>query len=107
MLKETDEATNNEAILVTDVGQNQLFACRYFKFKKYHSCITSGGCGTMGFGIPAAMGACYAAPDRTVCMFVSMLVVLMIGIGKGWFQVAKKKAFILMGGLHCFLRSLQ
>ena len=69
VVRKVSEAANNEAILVTDVGQNQLFACRYFKFKKYHSCITSGGCGTMGFGIPAAMGVCYAAPDRTVCMF--------------------------------------
>ena len=63
------EAARHEAVLVTDVGQNQLFACRYFRFTLPRSIITSGGCGTMGFGIPAAMGACYGAPDRTVCMF--------------------------------------
>jgi len=63
------EATNNEAVLVTDVGQNQMFSCKYFKFTHAHSVITSGGCGTMGFGLPAAIGATYGAPERTVCMF--------------------------------------
>lgn len=63
------EATNHEAVLVTDVGQNQLFGCRYFKFKQGRSAITSGGCGTMGFGLPAAIGATFGAPERTVCMF--------------------------------------
>ena len=86
VVRKVSEATNNEAILVTDVGQNQLFACRYFKFKKYHSCITSGGCGTMGFGIPAAMGACYAAPDRTVCMFA----------GDGGFQMTMQELGTIM-----------
>ncbi|MDO4215191.1 MAG: biosynthetic-type acetolactate synthase large subunit [Bacteroidales bacterium] len=69
VVRKVSEAANNEAIMVTDVGQNQMFACRYFKFTKPRSVVTSGGCGTMGFGIPAAMGACYGAPDRTVCMF--------------------------------------
>lgn len=69
VVRRVSEAANNEAVLVTDVGQNQMFGCRYFKFTKPHSVITSGGAGTMGFGIPAAMGACYGAPDRTVCMF--------------------------------------
>lgn len=86
VVRKVSEAANNEAILVTDVGQNQLFACRYFKFKKYHSCITSGGCGTMGFGIPAAMGACYAAPDRTVCMFA----------GDGGFQMTMQELGTVM-----------
>ena len=86
VVRKVSEAANNEAILVTDVGQNQLFACRYFKFKKYHSCITSGGCGTMGFGIPAAMGACYAAPDRTVCMFA----------GDGGFQMTMQELGTIM-----------
>ena len=63
------EATNNEAILVTDVGQNQMMAARYFKFSKNNSIVTSGGMGTMGFGLPAAIGATFAAPDRTVCFF--------------------------------------
>lgn len=69
VIRKVSEASGNEAIMVTDVGQNQMFACRYFKFTKPRSVVTSGGCGTMGFGIPAAMGACYGAPDRTVCMF--------------------------------------
>lgn len=69
VVSRVSEAANHEAVLVTDVGQNQLFACRYFKFTLPRSIITSGGCGTMGFGIPAAMGACYGAPERTVCMF--------------------------------------
>ena len=69
VIRKVSEASDNEAIMVTDVGQNQMFACRYFKFTKPRSVVTSGGCGTMGFGIPAAMGACYGAPDRTVCMF--------------------------------------
>lgn len=49
------EATDNEAILVTDVGQNQMLACRYFKFAKKRSVVTSGGMGTMGFCLPAAI----------------------------------------------------
>ena len=69
VVRAVSEAANNEAILVTDVGQNQMFGCRYFKFTKPHSVVTSGGCGTMGFGIPAAIGATFGAPDRTVCMF--------------------------------------
>ena len=69
VVRKVSEATNNEAVMVTDVGQNQMFACRYFNFTKPLSVVTSGGCGTMGFGIPAAMGACYGAPDRTVCLF--------------------------------------
>jgi acetolactate synthase-1/2/3 large subunit len=69
VVRKVSEASNNEAILVTDVGQNQLFACRYFKFKNNRSIVTSGGCGTMGFGLPAAIGATFGAPDRTVCMF--------------------------------------
>jgi acetolactate synthase-1/2/3 large subunit len=64
------EASHNEAVLVTDVGQNQMFGCRYFKFTKGRSVVTSGGCGTMGFGLPAAIGATFGAPDRTVCLFV-------------------------------------
>ncbi|MBQ7238632.1 MAG: biosynthetic-type acetolactate synthase large subunit [Bacteroidales bacterium] len=69
IVRKVSEAANNEAILVTDVGQNQMFGCRYFKFTKPHSVVTSGGCGTMGSGIPAAIGATFGAPDRTVCMF--------------------------------------
>lgn len=64
------KATNSEAILVTDVGQNQMMSARYFKFHKSRSIATSGGLGTMGYGLPAAMGATYGAPDRTVCCFM-------------------------------------
>jgi len=63
------EATDGEAILVTDVGQNQMFSSRYFKYRKERSIVTSGGLGTMGFGLPAAVGATFGAPERTVCFF--------------------------------------
>ena len=69
VVNKVTEASGNEAILVTDVGQNQLFACRYFKFTKPRSIVTSGGMGTMGFALPAAIGATFGAPERTVCMF--------------------------------------
>lgn len=64
------EATKHEAVLVTDVGQNQLTSARYFHLMKRRSMVTSGGLGTMGFGLPAAIGATFGAPDRTVCLFV-------------------------------------
>jgi len=63
------ELTNGEAIIVTDVGQNQMVASRYYKFKKPNSLVTSGGMGTMGFGLPAAVGAKTGCPDRQVVMF--------------------------------------
>ncbi|MBR1485431.1 MAG: biosynthetic-type acetolactate synthase large subunit [Prevotella sp.] len=63
------EATKGDAILVTDVGQNQMLSARYFHYNKKRSIVTSGGLGTMGFGMPAAIGATFGAPDRTVCMF--------------------------------------
>ncbi len=70
VVRKVSEASRNKAILVTDVGQNQMFGCRYFKFTEGRSVVTSGGCGTMGFGLPAAIGATFGAPDRTVCLFV-------------------------------------
>ena len=63
------EATGGEAILVNDVGQNQMFSSRYFRYNKKRSIVTSGGLGTMGFGMPAAIGATFGAPESTVCMF--------------------------------------
>jgi acetolactate synthase-1/2/3 large subunit len=60
------EKTNGEAIIVTDVGQHQMIACRYSRFTKSKGSITSGGLGTMGFGLPAALGAKIGAPDREV-----------------------------------------
>jgi acetolactate synthase-1/2/3 large subunit len=64
------DKTNHEAILVTDVGQHQMVASRYFKFRQPRSNVTSGGLGTMGFGLPASMGAQLGAPDRTVIAVV-------------------------------------
>jgi len=61
--------TRREAIVVTDVGQNQMMAARYYKYKYPKSLITSGGLGTMGFGLPAAMGAQVGQPDKTVILF--------------------------------------
>jgi len=64
------EATGHRAVLVTDVGQNQMSGVRYFRFSQTRSVVTSGGAGTEGFGLPAAIGAKFGAPDRTVCLFV-------------------------------------
>lgn len=71
------DKTNHEAILVTDVGQHQMIASRYFKFRNSKSNVTSGGLGTMGFGLPASMGAQLGMPDRTVVAV----------IGDGGFQM--------------------
>ncbi len=71
------EKSNHEAILVTDVGQQQMVASRYFKFKHSKSNVTSGGLGTMGYALPASMGAQLGAPDRTVVAV----------IGDGGFQM--------------------
>lgn len=70
VVRAVSEATGNEAVLVTDVGQNQMMAARYFKYSKNRSIVTSGGLGTMGFGLPAAIGATFGRPDRTVCVFM-------------------------------------
>ena len=69
VISKVSEATHNNAILVTDVGQNQMMGVRYFKYSQTRSVVTSGGLGTMGFGLPAAIGAKMGAPDRTVCFF--------------------------------------
>ena len=70
VIRQVSEATDNDAVLVTDVGQNQMMACRYFKFAKQRSIVTSGGMGTMGFCLPAAIGATFGCPGRTVCAFM-------------------------------------
>ena len=80
------EATRGEAVLVTDVGQNQLFATRYFKYHQKRSICTSGGLGTMGYGMPAAIGATFGAPDRTVCCFM----------GDGGFQMCIEELGTIM-----------
>ena len=66
VLKEINIQTKGDAAIVTDVGQHQMIACRYANFNKTRSNITSGGLGTMGFGLPAAIGAKMAAPEREV-----------------------------------------
>ena len=80
------EATKGDAVLVTDVGQNQLFATRYFKYLKKRSICTSGGLGTMGYGMPAAIGATFGAPDRIVCCFM----------GDGGFQMCIEELGTIM-----------
>lgn len=69
--------TNGEAVLVTDVGQHQMMASRYYQFQRPNSLVTSGGMGTMGFALPAAFGAQVGAPDRQVVAI----------IGDGCFQM--------------------
>ena len=66
VIRNLNELTNGDAVIVTDVGQHQMVACRYAKFNKSKSNVTSGGLGTMGFALPAAIGAKFGAPDRTV-----------------------------------------
>lgn len=70
VVRRVSEKTAHQAVLVTDVGQNQMLAARYFKFTRGRSIVTSGGMGTMGYGLPAAIGATFGAPDRTVCLFL-------------------------------------
>ena len=70
VINKISEATGNKAVLVTDVGQHQMMGVRYFKYQQSRSVVTSGGLGTMGFGLPAAIGAKVGTPDRTVCLFV-------------------------------------
>ncbi len=70
VIKTINEITKGDAILVTDVGQHQMITCRYAKYSKSRSNITSGGLGTMGFALPAAIGAKFGAPDRTVIAII-------------------------------------
>lgn len=81
-----NELTNGDAILVTDVGQHQMVASRYGKFNQSKSNVTSGGLGTMGFGLPAAIGAWYGRPDRTVVAI----------IGDGGFQMTLQELGTIM-----------
>lgn len=86
VVRRVSEMTDNKAVLVTDVGQNQMMGVRYFKYSQTRSVVTSGGLGTMGFGIPAAIGAKLAAPKRTVCLFV----------GDGGFQMTMQELGTIM-----------
>jgi acetolactate synthase-1/2/3 large subunit len=75
------EKTKGEAVIVPDVGQHQMIASQYYKFQKPNSIVTSGGLGTMGFSLPAAMGAKVAKPDREVVAI----------IGDGSFQMTMQE----------------
>jgi acetolactate synthase I/II/III large subunit len=86
VIKVLNELTNNDAIVVTDVGQHQMVACRYAQYKSSKSNITSGGLGTMGFSLPAAIGAKFGAPDRTVVAI----------IGDGGFQMTIQELGTIM-----------
>jgi len=86
VIKHLNELTNGDAVIVTDVGQHQMVACRYSKFNKTRSNVTSGGLGTMGFALPAAMGAKYGAKDREVVAI----------IGDGGFQMTLQELGTIM-----------
>lgn len=86
VIKTLNELTNGDAIIVTDVGQHQMVTCRYAKFNHTKSNITSGGLGTMGFGLPAAIGAKMGAPERTVIEIV----------GDGGFQMTIQELGTIM-----------
>lgn len=80
------DKTNGQAIVVTDVGQHQMITSRYYKFQNTKSCITSGGLGTMGFGLPAAIGAKLGNPDQEVVVI----------IGDGGFQMTLQELGTIM-----------
>ncbi|ESU26497.1 ilvB protein [Flavobacterium limnosediminis JC2902] len=77
VIKMVSKITNGEAVVVTDVGQHQMMTARYYQYNKTKSNITSGGLGTMGFALPAAIGAKFGAPEKTVVAI----------IGDGGFQM--------------------
>ena len=70
VLKEINQVTKGKAVVVSDVGQHQMMACRYAEFNQTKSSITSGGLGTMGFALPAAIGAKMGAPEREVIAII-------------------------------------
>ena len=86
VVRELNDLTDGDAIIVTDVGQHQMIACRYAHFKKSKSNITSGGLGTMGFGLPAAIGAKMGAPERDVIAIV----------GDGGFQMTIQELGVIL-----------
>ena len=86
VIKTLNELTNGDAIIVTDVGQHQMVACRYAKFQQSKSNVTSGGLGTMGFALPAAIGAKFGAQERTVVAI----------IGDGGFQMTLQELGTIM-----------
>lgn len=86
VIKTLNELTGGEAIIVTDVGQHQMVACRYAKYKNSRSNITSGGLGTMGYALPAAIGAAFGDPSRTTVAI----------IGDGGFQMTIQELGTIM-----------
>ena len=70
MIEEIYKATDGQAVITTDVGQHQMWAAQYYRYTSPRTLLTSGGLGTMGFGLPAAIGATFGRPDRTVCVFM-------------------------------------
>ncbi|MDO5075308.1 MAG: biosynthetic-type acetolactate synthase large subunit [Bacteroidales bacterium] len=86
VVRRVSELSDNKAIVCTDVGQNQMMAARYALFSQPRSLATSGGMGTMGYGLPAAIGATYGAPDRTTCVFM----------GDGGFQMVVQELGTIM-----------
>lgn len=86
VINELNALTKGEAVIVSDVGQHQMVACRYALFNKTRSNVTSGGLGTMGFGLPAAIGAKFGTPDRTVVAV----------IGDGGFQMTLQELGTIM-----------
>nr|MCU0240197.1 thiamine pyrophosphate-dependent enzyme [Pyrinomonadaceae bacterium] len=81
VIEELYQVTNGDAIIVTDVGQHQMWAAQFYPFKRSRQWLTSGGLGTMGFGLPAAMGAALACPDNLVVAVV----------GDGGFQMTNQE----------------
>lgn len=86
VIKVLNELTKGDAVIVSDVGQHQMVACRYAKFNQSKSNVTSGGLGTMGFGLPAAMGAKLGTPEREVVAIV----------GDGGFQMTLQELGTIM-----------
>ncbi|HWW37924.1 biosynthetic-type acetolactate synthase large subunit [Pedobacter sp.] len=86
VVNKLNDLTHGDAIIVTDVGQHQMVACRYAKFNNTRSNVTSGGLGTMGFGLPAAIGAKFGAQDKTVVAI----------IGDGGFQMTLQELGTIM-----------
>ncbi|HMU47799.1 MAG TPA: biosynthetic-type acetolactate synthase large subunit [Chitinophagaceae bacterium] len=86
VINSLNELTNGNAVIVTDVGQHQMVTCRYARYNRSKSNITSGGLGTMGFALPAAIGASFGAPDKTVVAV----------IGDGGFQMTIQELGTIM-----------